>query len=446
MRVVITNSVALNGGDGAILESIVRVLRDHLGAATEFVAHDSQPDVAARYYRDIPFRPALGGVLARATLPRGARLQRSALRHAALAAVAPNGAARALAAPLLPADMRRAADDYRASDVIVSTGGTYLVEHYDLSQRLLSIEAALTARKPLILYTQSLGPFHSDTNRAAIRDLLPRAALVLLRDQRSLEYLKEAGVPTENAAVAADVVFAMADPARLAAAARAGGFPTDRRPRVAISVREWAFFRDRAKDDGMRHYVDAVRQAVTHLVDRYGAEVTFLSTCQGIPEYWTDDSRTAVAIAAELPARVAESVTVDRGFYHARALIERLSTFDLAVTTRMHMAIMSLDAGTPVLPIAYEFKTRELFAGLGHEDLVHDIDRIAGDELVAGLDALIPALPRVRAQLFPAVEAARRDALASGALVREALGMGRATAARRETAGRVATTAGGADR
>jgi colanic acid/amylovoran biosynthesis protein len=420
MRAIITNTVALNGGDGAILQSIVRVLRHHLGDDTRFVAHDSQPDVAARYYPELEFRPALGTAISSVPFPRGVALQIEARRRAALAAVAP-GAAGSLSARLLPAPLRASAADYRAADVVVSTGGTYLVEHYDLTPRLLSMEAALAAGKPLVLYTQSLGPFREEGNRAALRRLLPRAALVLLRDRLSLEHLQDAGVATDNAVVAADVVFAMGDSARLAEAARGGGFPTDRRPRVAISVREWSHFNGTSRDDGMRQYTDAMRQAVVRLVEHHGAEVTFLSTCQGIPEYWTDDSRTAVEIAAGLPEHVRASTHVDRAFYEPTALIEKLAAFDLVVTTRMHMAILSLGAGTPVLPIAYEFKTRELFAGLGFGHLVHDIDRIVGDEVVTSLDTLIASLPTVRAGLFPAVEAARQDALGSGALVREAL-------------------------
>jgi colanic acid/amylovoran biosynthesis protein len=74
------------------------------------------------------------------------------------------------------------------------------------------------------------------------------------------------------------------------------------------------------------------------------------------------------------------------------------------------MAILGICAGVPVLPIAYEFKTRELFRSLGLEEWVTDIedaDEAVFSELVdrfvnalATVTAdLTSELPRVRAQL-----------------------------------------------
>ena len=49
--------------------------------------------------------------------------------------------------------------------------------------------------------------------------------------------------------------------------------------------------------------------------------------------------------------------------------MELAKGFDFVVATRMHMMILSLCVGTPVLPIAYEFKTKELAARLGIADV-----------------------------------------------------------------------------
>lgn len=57
----------------------------------------------------------------------------------------------------------------------------------------------------------------------------------------------------------------------------------------------------------------------------------------------------------------------------------RLQDFDLCIGTRMHMCILSLISGTPVLPIAYEFKTQELFGEIGLKEWVTDIEVIEPD-------------------------------------------------------------------
>lgn len=57
MLILIENTVCLNAGDAAIALAIMRILRRAFGEKSEFVVFDSNPEVAARYYPDIRFRP-----------------------------------------------------------------------------------------------------------------------------------------------------------------------------------------------------------------------------------------------------------------------------------------------------------------------------------------------------------------------------------------------------
>ena len=70
---------------------------------------------------------------------------------------------------------------------------------------------------------------------------------------------------------------------------------------------------------------------------------------------------------ATLPDEIRARVRVDGDFHTPDELLELLRDFDWVVATRMHLAILTLGVGTPVLPIAYEFKTTELFKSLHHE-------------------------------------------------------------------------------
>ena len=203
--------------------------------------------------------------------------------------------------------------------------------------------------------------------------------MVLLRDELSREHLRRIAADTDRVHVVPDVVFALAEPEALAAAERSDD--KHRAGRVAVSVRQWKHFRSVTAEEGMRRYEDAVAEAVTRLVRERGALVTFLSTCQGIAAYHFDDSAVAARIADRLPDDVRERVEVDREFHDPRALLELLKGFAFTIATRMHMGIISLCAGTPVLPIAYEFKTRELFGGLGMGAWVRDIEEVEPYEL-----------------------------------------------------------------
>ena len=96
------------------------------------------------------------------------------------------------------------------------------------------------------------------------------------------------------------------------------------------------------------------------------------------------------------------------------------AAMDLVVATRMHAAILALAAGTPVLPVAYEYKTHELFGALGVGDWVTDIETVMPETFIVTADRVLAALPDARADLFAGVEAMRESAMGAGALVAEA--------------------------
>jgi colanic acid/amylovoran biosynthesis protein len=303
---------------------------------------------------------------------------------------------------------RRLVKEYSALDLVVSTGGTYLVENYDFGFRLDHFGLAHAARTPIVLFTQSLGPFRNPRNREAIRRRLSGARLILLRDPRSREHLIEVGVPEALLHVCADGVFALADPVRLALAAERLA-PQGGRLRVAVSVREWSRFGDETPATGMDRYCRAIAATAERLVRTFRAEIVFLSTCQGIPEF-SDDSRVACRIVELLTPDVRGSVSVDRSFHRPEQLMEAYAGFDLLVSTRLHAAILALCTGTPVFPIEYEFKTSEVFARLGLRDWVQDIRTVRPETLPEKLGEFIAALPTLRQDLFRSVRAERDSA------------------------------------
>lgn len=435
MQILIVNTVVLNGGDAAILQATVDLLRAEFGAGTSFVVHESQSHTASRYYPEFVFHPRPFRVVSRMTRPSGRRQRMAcALRLARFRLACRLWARgfRGAANLLLGHAERRIVADFVESDLVVTTGGTYLVEHYDFTSRLFAIEAARLLRRPTVFFTQSLGPFTRARTRRDVARAVDGATFVLLRDELSLSHLRDLSVRDDHLHVTADVVFAMADEPSLREARCRGAFPAARPdgspPRVAISVREWSHFEHSTTEAGMAAYRRAMAAAVTFVVERLGATVTFISTCQGIPEYWTDDSSTALDIVAQLSPQVRRSVEVDRDFHRPADLAAELRDFDLVITTRMHMAILALGVGTLVFPVAYEFKTRELFDRLGVGEYVRDMDGMDAASFVEALEAFLGDATRVREAMFAGVERERLRALESGALVRLALQGGGAEA------------------
>jgi colanic acid/amylovoran biosynthesis protein len=404
-RIAVTNTVALNGGDAAIAIAIVEsVLRAAPYARIEL--HDSQPAAAARYHPSLRWRSSLAKIAQLGpSRRRGARVL-TPLNEARLLGAAQlwrRRATRPLAAGLLREGERRQIADFAGIDLVVSTGGTYLVEHYDIGARIFELQMARALGVPVVFYTQSLGPFRVRRHRRLLRKVFAASPLVLLRDERSRRNLRDLGVPGTALHVVADAVFGRENALPFA---EPDGTPVRS---VAVSVREWPLGAD-ASDPAMVAFRRAVAASVSWLVRQHSASVTFLSTCQGVPEYWTDDSAVAEAVAAELPEDVRPRVQVDREFHAPDALADAYAHFDMVLATRMHAAILALTAGTPVLPVAYEFKTTELFQALGLGDYVVAIDGIDEDRLLERIHAFLADLPAVIRTLRPGVEAQRAQA------------------------------------
>jgi colanic acid/amylovoran biosynthesis protein len=388
VRVLVTNCVILNGGDASIALGILQQLRSVYGGELEVAFADTQPEVARRYYPELDLRPVL---LRRFVATRGIhrRWVGVALRELNIARFVAAARWPALRRLLRPAE-RRELEAYESFDVIVSTGGTYLVETYPVWPRLAELRVGLALGKPLVMYTQSLGPFDVPYNRFWVRAIARRACAIFLRDGRSQNHLREIGADTTASMVIPDVAFALDMPS--APAAQPGDGPV-----VVVSARSWS------DSDAMERYIAAMAQAIELLVAR-GFRVVLASSCQGIPEY-VDDSVVAAAIADRLSVETRGAVTVDRAQRRPEELMSLLAQAQLAVCTRMHMAILSLNVGTPAVAVAYEFKSRELFEALGMPERVVDFAAIDGDALASAIAATLenPALP-------PAVAAMRNEA------------------------------------
>ena len=405
-RIAISHSLVANGGDAAILLGTLRVLRDAFGDA-EVTVYDALPEVARRHYPELDVRPALhlaafppaeGGALRRKL--RGVHwLHRRPRWLAAARAVRRGRVMRAQT--LVGAEGAAALRELADAGASVASGGTYLVETYWLGPTLLDAEITTALGVPQGFLTQSLGPF--GTTRGAVARALRALRVLLLRDDRSLGHARTLGLDVPMR-VSADTAFALAEPDALAAAA-ARRWPDA--PRVAVSVRDWPYL---TRADGQNGYEDAVGALVTHLVRTHGAAVDFVSTCQGNPEYRYDDAAVAARIANALPDDVRGAVTVEPAYHRPEALLAIYGAADLVVATRMHAAILALSAGTPVLPISYEFKTAELFARLGAAGWCVEIETITGDALVARADVVIAEVDARRGDLMRGVEAMRAEA------------------------------------
>ena len=412
MKVLITNTIVMNAGVAAMVNTVAELVRDQFGEDAECIIYEQEPEVARRHYPQHQFRHLLYyrvscepkhriprtfigpiiGVFMRARFRFAARLWASGRRR--------------LASWFLTREERVDLEHYSSADLVVSSGGTYLVDNYFLEPRIFDYELVMLLKKPLVFFTQSLGPLEKPEHREALKPILEYANLVLLRDEESLRHLRKMPVTNPNVHLSADTVFRMCN-GRMHERANLNGGAKHERRKAAISVRHWPYFKSVDSEQGMKRYREAMAALTNHLVVDHRMDVCFISTCQGIEEYWFNDSDVGHDIVALLDAQIRPHVTVDEGFRTPEQMVEDLVEYDLVVATRFHMVILALAAGVPTVGISYEFKTRELFESLNIHDWEVDLETLTGDELCKAVDRCLAVDPERLRNLARALDRER---------------------------------------
>lgn len=258
---------------------------------------------------------------------------------------------------------------YFDADAVISSGGTYLVDHYNFAPRATELVFAHRIGVPVYLWTQSAGPFKSTGSIKSARAIAEVINGGLFRDTRSLKYWSSLGMYVARTEVRPDAAFALSS---------APYSPP--KHRMLLSVRSWSLTSDGAALTAGSY--ESAHKAVASSLISSGFQAVAMSTCQGLDGY-IDDSATAREIFSET------DVDIDAVHRTPDELAIEIRASSAVLTTRMHMAILSLVNKTPVVAIAYEFKTLELFNSLGLGHAVIRIEDVNDDRLAAAVKNML---------------------------------------------------------
>lgn len=363
---VIINSVALNGGDAAIMEAVIESVNTAFPEdAGSIIVLDRDSRSSRKYFPDITFGTP-GFEIGRGTSGIVTFLQSvKLLLKAILRAHFPQWAS-----PHLSPEEAAYFKAIRASKRVVSTGGTMFVERYSLYPKFFEILVARIFGKDVFLFTQSFEQINRIHNRIMMKFIFSVSKCIMVRGEPSRQTVLEMGDYGFKCYVLADCVFRFY---RTEAAPETDGT-------ICISVRPWKHARS---ENAQERYRQEIVRLCTMIADAYPSRIVFVSTCQGIPEYNLHDDEEADVIWSMLPEATKMRASVDHRFRRSGDLMDLFSKSELVIATRLHASILALCARVPVIPIAYEHKTHEVFSRVAPNIFVSDYDTIDADVIYA---------------------------------------------------------------
>ncbi len=409
---LIINSVALNGGDAAILLAMVNSLKRRFGSDKKILVQAKKDEICKKYYPEIDFMPGLENKEKGRNIFEKIFLRFKSIRilfYSLLENIV------GFKAPfLLTTTEESIINAFRTNKNIISCGGGFLNDYYPLHSRMLSFILAKLYKCNYYIYAQSVGPFWKTISKMQASWILNNASLVTVRDEKSYSLIKE------QLKIIGNNIHLTADEAHLLPSMVPAENPLETVKKenpdkliVGISVREWEFkdIPDRVIRKRTEHrYHRKILELCIHLVEKYDARIVFISTCQGRPEYFIDDSHFASHLIKLLPYNMRNKITVISDAYDPRELKEIMKSFDIFAGVRMHTLVLALSSGIPCIGLGYEFKTEELFNQLKLSHYAIDLKSDRLENLNDIADELIENRETVSGEVLKNIEIIRDKA------------------------------------
>lgn len=288
-------------------------------------------------------------------------------------------------------EQRRLLMAYYTADLVLSCGGGNFYAHKRLSPFLLLALLALAfptwLGKRTIMLPQSVGPIEGGPQRWLARYVFNRVDLLLLREERSVKFVRDVLHVRSPLRQLPDLAFSLVcgadpEPDQAHEPLRIGITVIDRAAQQADFARQ-------------QQYESSLVELCAQLAADHVIELTIFCQVYG-PTLDQDDRRAARRLHAALLERNI-AVTLRADFTDAREAIATYAKLDLMIGSRMHAGIFALLCGVPTLLIAYQPKALGMMTALGLAPYCLDIDMVSPGALVDSANSLLRERTAIRA-------------------------------------------------
>lgn len=288
------------------------------------------------------------------------------------------------------------------------SGGGSLIQDVTSTKSLLyylwMIKLAKKKKLPVMLYANGIGPIVRESNRKRVTPVLNAVDCITLRDEDSLQTLRELGITKPDITLTADPALGLRnfDAAGAKQLLEQSGL-VDGEPFFCLSVRRW-----RGAPDNLDAHFAALAD---YIAETYGLTPVF------VPMQYEKDIALCRAVQANLKRR---SVLLDTNL-STDAILGVLSHAQAAVAVRLHLLIFGTLLGLPVMGIDYDPKVRSFQNYIGQpycltpEQIATGSWRTQVDELFQNRTEIAE---NIRALLPELQQKARQSAILAAKLIK----------------------------
>ena len=303
------------------------------------------------------------------------------------------------------------------SDLVISSPGGFLQDYAVFSSLLPNLCLVLSAeilRKPIVIYAQSIGPFRNRLLRILCRFILNRVDIIILREEISRRYLKEAGINRPRVFVTADATFSIEPPHYNKDLLRQKLLKAfqDEVGDVMIGITVLGgYFLNRKRHDLLKRYVRSLVSCIDSIVNELNANIIF------VPQVVARSEIMMMHMIKRLIENKKRVFIINEDL-SPEDVMKIIGCMDILIGTRMHSNIFALIMNVPPVAIAYEHKTYGIMEMLGLENWILDINNINERELISKVRNLHKSLFEIKKNMLEAVYCARAKSLSSAKIVR----------------------------
>jgi polysaccharide pyruvyl transferase WcaK-like protein len=268
------------------------------------------------------------------------------------------------------------AEAVKEADIVISTGGHHVTTMFvpdAVTPQIFDMAAALLYDRPLILWSQSIGPFDfkSPKCKLMVQKILSGAGRIFIRDEVSAEQINKMGVSLEHVSKTCESVFGLCD------IVKSRIRPSERPFVMGVAVYVHTRANQLKEHEEHRRFFAAL---IDHAIEA-GYKVRFFPM-----ELQGTDRHCIEAVINSVDKK--GNCEIVEGFPGTLDHINAVAQCKIFVGHKTHSQIFSLVTATPLLAIAYHKKTEDFMAQFGLEKYCIADAQLSAEKLIQLFDKI----------------------------------------------------------